>query len=56
VVTFLLVLVGLVIVTAIGVGIRRRGNAGDPAFHGPEPTGYENGAAQPFGDNGAGGV
>jgi hypothetical protein len=50
--TLVLVLLGLVIVAAVGVAIKRRGNSGDPNHHGPETTGYEGGVTRYTTDTG----
>ncbi|WIM96658.1 hypothetical protein ACTOB_000107 [Actinoplanes oblitus] len=56
-ITFFLIVAGVALGAGAAVAYRRRGNPGDPTYHGPEPTGYEGSMARPNpGISGMGGV
>ncbi|BCJ43740.1 hypothetical protein GCM10010168_39510 [Actinoplanes ianthinogenes] len=41
--TFFLIVAGVALGAGAAVAYRRRGNSGDPSYHGPAQTGYESG-------------
>ncbi|GAA4595510.1 hypothetical protein BJY16_001695 [Actinoplanes octamycinicus] len=55
--TFLIILLGVVAGFAAAAAYKRRGNSGDRGHHGPAQTGYESGVTRHNGDTtGMGGL